>query len=126
VGKEAVRKGLVDGGGARVVGRLWERVQGVGGGSMMHEEEEEEASPEEVQGLVNSVMDALRALKPSSQSTSQSMSMDTSSPLNPTSNAADAHVHDKLVDVLGSYFANQVAGAGDGAGWAREILGLGL
>lgn len=46
VGKEAVRKGLVEGGGARVVGAEWE----AGGG------EQADQRPGHAHGLVNSVM----------------------------------------------------------------------
>ncbi|PPQ80761.1 hypothetical protein CVT26_015282 [Gymnopilus dilepis] len=95
VGKEAVRKGLVEGGGARVVGAEWERV---GGG-------------EREEGLAGSVMDALRVLQPSS---------DMSDSLDPTKEE-DAAVLNRLNDVLGGFFASKVS---QDAAWAREILGI--
>ncbi|KAF8157968.1 transcription initiation factor TFIID complex 60 kDa subunit [Crassisporium funariophilum] len=94
VGKEAVRKGLVEGGGARVVGAEWE--SGEGGRSV---------------ALVNSVMDALRVLQPPSD---MSDSLD-------ASNEADNAVFHKLTEVLGSFFAEKVS---EDATWAREIVGI--
>ncbi|KAF4617682.1 hypothetical protein D9613_006266 [Agrocybe pediades] len=119
VGKEAVRKGLVEGGGARVVGGLWERSR-----NGMHDED-----MEGMEGLVDSVTDALRSLKPSSSQAAAVSSMhmmDTSSPLDPNANEADAEVYEKLTEVLGEFFARQVASASDGRAWAREVLGMEL
>ncbi|KAH9480749.1 Transcription initiation factor TFIID subunit 6 [Psilocybe cubensis] len=96
VGKEAVRKGLVEGGGARVVGAEWEK-------------ERERGRP--AQGLVNSVMDALRVLQPPP-------SDDMSDALDPT---RDSELIAKLHDVLGPFFARQVM---SDAAWAKEILGV--
>ena len=81
VGKEAVRKGLVEGGGAKVVGAECQ------GGN-------------ESAALVNSVMDALRVLQPPS---------DMSDSLDGT-NEADVAVMDQLTEVLGLFFAKRVAG----------------
>jgi len=94
VGKEAVRKGLVEGGGAKVVGAEWESGEG-----------------DRSFGLVNSVMDALRVLQPLS---------DMSDSLDP-SREADANILVKLNEVLGEFFASNVS---LDAAWAREILGL--
>ena len=112
VGKEAVRKGLVEGGGAKVVGAEWE--SGEGGRST---------------GLVNSVMvrlgtflffdldslmflqDALRVLQPASD---MNDSLD-------LSNEADADVLTQLNEVLGEFFAGKVS---TDAAWARGILGI--
>ena len=113
VGKEAVRKGLVEGGGAKVVGAEWE--SGEGGRST---------------GLVNSVMvcwhilfyfsiwilcfvlqDALRVLQPASD---MNDSLD-------LSKEADAAVLTQLNEVLGEFFAEKVS---TDAAWARGILGI--
>ena len=82
VGKEAVRKGLVEGGGAKVVGA------------------ECQGGNNESAALVNSVMDALRVLQPPSD---MSDSLD-------GWNEADAAVMDQLTEVLGPFFAKRVAG----------------
>ncbi|KAG5643335.1 hypothetical protein DXG03_001054 [Asterophora parasitica] len=92
VGKEAVRKGLVEGGGAKVV-------------------ESECHNGGESGTLINSVMDALRVLQPTSDMV---YSLDTSSP-------ADVAVIAQLREVLGDLFAERVAAD---AAWAREILGM--
>ncbi|TFK34769.1 transcription initiation factor TFIID complex 60 kDa subunit [Crucibulum laeve] len=81
VGKEAVRKGLVESGGAKVVGSECER--GVG------------------EGLETAVLDALRSLQPQVES-DMSDSLD-------QSNEADANVYNHLRDVLGDYFAERVS-----------------
>jgi len=94
VGKEAVRKGLVESGGAKVVGAEWE--SGEGGRSS---------------GLVNSVMDALRVLQPSSD---MNDSLD-------LSKEADAAVLAQLTETLGGLFAGKVS---IDAAWARGILGM--
>ncbi|KAG5634253.1 hypothetical protein H0H81_002696 [Sphagnurus paluster] len=91
VGKEAVRKGLVEGGGAKVV----ENECQTGGDSG---------------SLINSVMDALRVLQPTS---------DMVYPLDAT-NPVDAAVIAQLREVLGDIFAQRVA---HDAAWARELLG---
>ncbi|RDB14638.1 Transcription initiation factor TFIID subunit 6 [Hypsizygus marmoreus] len=92
VGKEAVRKGLVEGGGAKVVESEC-REAGDGG------------------ALVNSVMDALRVLRPAA---------DMVYPLD-MANEADAAVAERLREVLGDSFARAIAAD---AAWAREILGM--
>jgi len=94
VGKEAIRKGLVESGGAKVVGAEWES----GGG-------------ERDAGLVNSVMDALRVLQPASD---MNDSLD-------SSNEADAAVLTQLNEVLGGFFAGKVS---VDAAWSRGILGI--
>ncbi|KAF9525550.1 transcription initiation factor TFIID complex 60 kDa subunit, partial [Crepidotus variabilis] len=93
VGKEAVRKGLVEGGGAKVVAAEWESE------GMM-----------EQTTLVGSLMDALRVLKPQSDMTD---GLD-------SSKEADAQILAKLNDTLGAFFASQVAVDAD---WAKEVLG---
>ncbi|KAH6911565.1 transcription initiation factor TFIID complex 60 kDa subunit [Coprinopsis sp. MPI-PUGE-AT-0042] len=91
VGKEAIRKGLIESGGAKVIAT-----------------ECQKSSGRESNSLVKSVMDALRVLQPPSE---MSDSLDQSKP-------ADAAVMNKLVDLLGNFFASQVA---NDAAWAREI-----
>ncbi|EDR12960.1 uncharacterized protein LACBIDRAFT_292995 [Laccaria bicolor S238N-H82] len=95
VGKEAVRKGLVEGGGAKVVGA------------------ECQGNNSESGALVGSVMDALRVLQPLSDM-SDSLDLD-------GTNEADVGVMEKLTEVLGPFFAKRVAGD---AAWAREIVGI--
>ncbi|KAF5377930.1 hypothetical protein D9615_006712 [Tricholomella constricta] len=92
VGKEAVRKGLVEGGGAKVV-------------------ESECRNGGESGALINSVMDALRVLQPTSDMV---YSLDMAKP-------ADAAVVAQLREVLGDLFAERVAAD---AAWAREMLGM--
>ncbi|KIL66785.1 hypothetical protein M378DRAFT_74702 [Amanita muscaria Koide BX008] len=95
VGKEAVRKGLVEGGGAKVVGS------------------EYEADPVENATLIEAVMDALQVLKPTTD-TDMADALDTAKP-------ADVAVAERLREVLGDLFAGRVAGD---AAWAREVLGI--
>ncbi|KAG6910984.1 hypothetical protein DXG01_006038 [Tephrocybe rancida] len=98
VGKEAVRKGLVEGGGAKVV-------------------ESECRNAADAGPLINSVMlideeqDALRVLQPTS---------DMVIALDP-SNQLDAEVLAQLRELLGDLFAQRVA---ENAAWARKILGM--
>ncbi|KAJ3740160.1 transcription initiation factor TFIID complex 60 kDa subunit [Lentinula detonsa] len=98
VGKEAVRKGLVESGGAKVVGI---EVQGHEMGDWVEDE-----------ALTKSIMDALRVLRPPSDS-------EMSEALN-LANDADLHISTRLRDVLGEFFAQKVEGD---AAWARAILG---
>ncbi|KJA14489.1 hypothetical protein HYPSUDRAFT_72559 [Hypholoma sublateritium FD-334 SS-4] len=95
VGKEAVRKGLVEGGGAKVVAAEsdMDREHGINSSN-----------------LVNSVMDALRVLHPPSDMVE---SLDLS-----RSSDSDTYAH--LEDLLGQFFAEQIA---SDAAWAREIVG---
>ncbi|KAF8963013.1 transcription initiation factor TFIID complex 60 kDa subunit [Flammula alnicola] len=93
VGKEAVRKGLVEGGGAKVVAA---EAEGQEAGSSYD--------------LVNSVMDALRVLHPQSD---MADSLDASS-------EADSETYAQLNELLGEFFAARVA---VDAAWAREIVG---
>ncbi|KAF5361710.1 hypothetical protein D9758_007297 [Tetrapyrgos nigripes] len=97
VGKEAVRKGVVEGGGARVLGD--EYISKDGG---------------QQDGLVKAVLSALRVLHPTSE-TDMNDALDPDIP-------SDKAVIDELNEVLGRYFADQVLRAGDAA-WARAILG---
>ncbi|KAF9465319.1 transcription initiation factor TFIID complex 60 kDa subunit [Collybia nuda] len=92
VGKEAVRKGLVEGGGAKVVGS-------------------ECQDGEDSVALIDSVMDALRVLQPSSD---MSYSLD-------SNNADDAAVALRLEEVLGNEVASRIS---QDAAWSREILGI--
>ncbi|PFH51216.1 hypothetical protein AMATHDRAFT_75077 [Amanita thiersii Skay4041] len=96
VGKEAVRKGLVEGGGAKVVGSECNNNKGP-----------------ETAGLAEAVMDALRVLKPTSDN-DMADALDTSKP-------DDVAVAERLTEVLGDFFAGRVA---DDAAWAREVLGI--
>ncbi|KAJ3911805.1 transcription initiation factor TFIID complex 60 kDa subunit [Lentinula edodes] len=98
VGKEAVRKGLVDSGGAKVVGS---EVQGHEMGDWVEDE-----------ALTKAVLDALRVLHPPSDS-----EMTDSLNLN---NEADLQVLTRLHEVLGEFFAQKVVGD---AAWAKAILG---
>ncbi|TFK27605.1 hypothetical protein FA15DRAFT_754176 [Coprinopsis marcescibilis] len=93
VGKEAVRKGLVESGGTRVVA------------TDCHNSNSRESN-----SLVVAVLDALRVLHPSSETT-MTGSLD-------RSNALDSEVYNTLTDLLGEFFANKVA---NDASWAREI-----
>ncbi|KAF9483613.1 transcription initiation factor TFIID complex 60 kDa subunit [Pholiota conissans] len=93
VGKEAVRKGLVEGGGAKVVGA-----------------ETENETSDSAYHLVTSVMDALRVLHPPSDMTD---ALDSNS-------LQDAETYMHLHELLGEFFAGKIAS--DGA-WAREIVG---
>ncbi|KAH7915472.1 TATA box binding protein associated factor-domain-containing protein [Hygrophoropsis aurantiaca] len=85
IGKEAVRKGLVEGGGVKVVGS--------------------ECIPGESGPLVSSVMNALQVLQPPS---------DMPESLDP-SDAADAATIDQLRDALGEFFAERLYGDKDWA-----------
>ncbi|PCH39838.1 TAF-domain-containing protein [Wolfiporia cocos MD-104 SS10] len=89
IGKEAVRKGLVEGGGAKVVGS--------------------ECMPGQEGELVDSVMDALQVLHPSSMAPV---------PLD-EADEQDAAVVRQLKEVLGDFFAEKLMA--DSA-WARAIL----
>ncbi|KAF9046300.1 TATA box binding protein associated factor-domain-containing protein [Panaeolus papilionaceus] len=93
VGKEAVRKGLVEGGGAKVVGS------------------ECASAGRSAVGLSKSVMEALNVLKPQGS--------DMTYPLNP-GNATDIETMERLHETIGPFFAARVQ---DDAAWSREILG---
>ncbi|KAL5501357.1 TAF6 [Sanghuangporus vaninii] len=95
VGKEAVRKGLIEGGGARIIGTECQS----GGGA---------AAAENAQ-LVNAVLDAFRLLVPPSAQPR---------PLHP-SNPEDAIMMPELGATLGPFFAARVSP--DGA-WARALI----
>ncbi|THH17570.1 hypothetical protein EUX98_g9102 [Antrodiella citrinella] len=82
VGKEAIRKGLVEGGGVRVVGG--ELARGENG------------------SIVDAVMAALQVLHPASQH---------AVPLNPN-DESDAAVVDRLRRILGDFFAERLVGDG--------------
>ncbi|KIK64009.1 hypothetical protein GYMLUDRAFT_427095 [Collybiopsis luxurians FD-317 M1] len=96
VGKEAVRKGLVDSGGAKVVGS----------------EVENDMEWAENEVLIKAVMDALRVLHPPSDS-------EMTDSLN-LANEADLQTSMQLHEILGDFFAGKVEGD---AAWARAILG---
>ncbi|TRM60559.1 TATA box binding protein associated factor-domain-containing protein [Schizophyllum amplum] len=95
VGKEAVRKGLVEGGGARVIGN--EVSSGLPGGD----------------GLATVVMEALAIMKPSDKRDDE---MDTMESLR-----EDGELVDQLTSKLGDHFARRVLAEGD-RGWARSLL----
>lgn len=80
IGKEAVRKGLVEGGGAKVVGS--------------------ECMPGEEGGLAESVMDAFKVLHPPSV---------LSVPLD-SAEEADAAVIQQLKETMGDFFAEKLWG----------------
>ncbi|KAG2362840.1 hypothetical protein BDR07DRAFT_1405885 [Suillus spraguei] len=80
IGKEAVRKGLVEGGGVKVVGS--------------------ECTPEETGPLVDSVMTALHVLHPASD---MPESLD-------ATNDTDTVTMGQLQDILGSFFAEKLYG----------------
>ncbi|KAF5361003.1 hypothetical protein D9756_005121 [Leucocoprinus leucothites] len=94
VGKEAVRKGLVDAGGARVVAN---ECPGM--------------SIEEL-ALQNAVMDALRVLQPTATEMSDSLD---------SSNEEDAAIGQRLREALGDKLAERIA---VDRLWAREVLGM--
>ncbi|KAL9711367.1 histone H4-like TAF Taf6, SAGA complex subunit [Leucoagaricus gongylophorus] len=94
VGKEAVRKGLVDAGGARVVAN------------------ECPGSNIEELALLNAVMDALRVLQPGTAEMTISLDL---------SNPEDATLGQKLHEVLGEKLADHVS---VDRLWAREVLGI--
>ncbi|KAF9502230.1 transcription initiation factor TFIID complex 60 kDa subunit [Pleurotus eryngii] len=96
VGKEAIRKGLIDGGGARVVGS---------------ECSGPNANRLDSRALAQCVIDALSMLHPPS---------DMPENLDFT-NQADERVRDRLHETLGDFFATKISGD---ATWARGILGM--
>lgn len=100
VGKEAVRKGLVDSGGAKVVG------------SEVSQTSVADTDRDLDESLIKAVMDALRVLHPPSDS-------DMTDSLN-IANDADYQLSSRLQDILGEFFAQKVMGD---ALWARSILG---
>jgi len=99
VGKEAVRKGLVEGGGARVIAAEWEAM----------------GSDTTPSGLVlmQSVLEALRVMQPVGLHMSDALDMQSDE---------DRTLRGELDEVLGPFFASQVAG--DKA-WVKEVLGRG-
>lgn len=98
VGKEAVRKGLVESGGARIVGS----------------EDIAEDEP-----LSNAVMGALRVLRsPSGDNNVDAGDSEMKDSLN--ADESDIEVSRRLRDVLGDYFASKVEGD---RMWAKAILG---
>ncbi|KAJ2916994.1 hypothetical protein MD484_g3413, partial [Candolleomyces efflorescens] len=96
VGKEAVRKGLVEGGGAKVVAS---ECQG--------------SASRESNALLNATFEALQVLRPAASDMTDALDGE---------NPADAAVIRKLVDQVGELFASRIAA--DSA-WAREIVGIG-
>ncbi|KAF4573331.1 TAF6 family protein [Pleurotus pulmonarius] len=96
VGKEAIRKGLVEGGGARVIGS---------------ECSGPNANRQDSRALAQCVIDALSMLHPPS---------DMPENLDFT-NQADERVRDRLHETLGDFFATKISGD---ASWARGILGI--
>jgi len=123
VGKEAVRKGIIEGGGARVVER--ECIDWLSGG--MAGEEGEEA-------LVNSVMDALSVLRPTSATatttaplaiaSSQDMDVDAVPPIPlDLSQEEDHRMYERLTELIGESFAEKVRNAGERK-WVLEIVGV--
>ncbi|KAH7885519.1 transcription initiation factor TFIID complex 60 kDa subunit [Phlebopus sp. FC_14] len=95
IGKEAVRKGVLEGGGARIVG---EECAASGG--------------EEVDGVVDAVMTAFQMLYPFSD---MAESLD-------LAREEDTKLVAQLTDLLGEFFTERVVGRGDRA-WAAGILG---
>lgn len=111
VGKEAVRKGLVRGGGARVIGNECTGSQ---------KTEERALSGAVMVCSFNALLmssnsrvinkDALKILQPPSDGMTESL--DTSSP-----------IYTRLRELLGEYFAERVA---VDAAWAQELIGGGV
>ncbi|KAL0068941.1 histone H4-like TAF Taf6, SAGA complex subunit [Marasmius tenuissimus] len=105
VGKEAVRKGLVEGGGAKVIGM--------------------ECIREGDEDLSNSVVDALLVLHPTRAPTPSMSAFENQLDIAMTErldvgNPADKEVMDRLKELLGDYFADKVS---DDSNWARAIVG---
>ncbi|ESK91391.1 transcription initiation factor tfiid complex 60 kda subunit [Moniliophthora roreri MCA 2997] len=106
VGKEAVRKGLVEGGGAKVIGT--------------------ECAREGDEELAKSVMDALLVLHPTRAPSTSMTALENqldimmAESLDP-SNPADREIAERLRELLGDYFAEKVFGDSN---WARAILGM--
>ncbi|KAK7040849.1 histone H4-like TAF Taf6, SAGA complex subunit [Paramarasmius palmivorus] len=106
VGKEAVRKGLVEGGGAKIIGH-----------ECMKDGDEE---------LARSVMDALLVLHPTRAPSTSMTALENqldimmAESLDP-SNPADREVAERLRELLGDFFAEKVFGDSN---WARAILGV--
>ncbi|TEB40014.1 transcription initiation factor TFIID complex 60 kDa subunit [Coprinellus micaceus] len=96
VGKEAVRKGLVEGGGAKVVAS-----------------ESQHSGSRESAALLNTAMEALQVLQPPPSDMTDALDH---------SNPADAAVISKLIDLVGEYFAARIA---NDSAWARELVGMG-
>ncbi|KAG6334809.1 hypothetical protein ID866_4281 [Astraeus odoratus] len=94
IGKEAVRKGMLEGGGTRIVG-----------------EECASSGGEGVDGVIEAVMMALETLHPP---------FDMSDALNP-SQEEDARLIGQLHDLLGEFFTARVVSRGD-RGWAAGIV----
>ncbi|KAF9223002.1 transcription initiation factor TFIID complex 60 kDa subunit [Gyrodon lividus] len=94
IGKEAVRKGVLEGGGARIVGEECATSTGDG-----------------VDGVVDAVMTALQTLCPPS---------DMAESLDPMQEE-DAKLIGQLNDLLGEFFAQRVVCRGDRA-WATGIM----
>ncbi|KAF5319920.1 hypothetical protein D9611_011016 [Ephemerocybe angulata] len=95
VGKEAVRKGLVEGGGAKVVSS-----------------ECKNSSSRESVALLNTAMEALQVLQPPPSDMTDSLNRE---------NPADHAIITKLVDLVGEHFAARIA---NDSAWAREIVGI--
>ncbi|KAG9315971.1 TATA box binding protein associated factor-domain-containing protein [Chiua virens] len=95
IGKEAVRKGVLEGGGARVVGEECAKASG----------------GEAVDGVVDAVMIALQTLSPMSD---MPESLD-------RTREENIKVIAQLKDILGEFFAEKVIGRGDRA-WVMGIV----
>ncbi|KAE9402164.1 hypothetical protein BT96DRAFT_937324 [Gymnopus androsaceus JB14] len=100
IGKEAVRTGLVSG-GAKVVGS-----------EVQHHDSMADIDWVADEALTKAVMDALRVLRPPSDS-------EVTDSLN-VANEADNQISSRLQDVLGDFFAEKVM---VDAVWARAIVG---
>jgi transcription initiation factor TFIID subunit 6 len=94
VGKEAIRKGLIDGGGAKVIGSEYAG----------------NAGNKEARALMQSVMEAFSLLHtPSDMQVS----------LDPSNNAEDATLMGKMEDIVGPEFARRLSGD---AAWAQGLI----
>ncbi|KAG7087466.1 hypothetical protein E1B28_013432 [Marasmius oreades] len=106
VGKEAVRKGLIERGGAKVIGN--------------------ECVREGDEDLANSVMDALLVLHPTRAPSTSKTAMENELDIAMAEtldmeHSADKEVADRLRELIGDYFAEKVF---DDASWARAIVGI--
>ncbi|KAF9260442.1 TAF-domain-containing protein [Marasmius fiardii PR-910] len=106
VGKEAVRKGLVERGGAKVIGS--------------------ECIREGDEDLAKSVMDALLVLHPTRAPSTSKTAMEHELDIAMAEtldmdNPADKEVAERLRELIGDYFAERVF---DDASWAKAIVGI--
>jgi transcription initiation factor TFIID subunit 6 len=111
VGKEAVRKGLVEGGGAKVVAS--DCLARGDAGPLIQSVKVRSIRLGLFSILTFSAQDALRVFKPP-------LDTDMTDSLDPT-NDSDMELISRLHETLGDFFAKVVA---EDAAWARAVLGI--